>query len=127
MTQTVVLYGASNRATAKALIDRAPINAVVTIREGKRSLDQNAKLWALLSDVARAKPDGRHHTAEVWKCLFMSACGHAVQFEMGLDGKPFPVGFSSSKLTVREMSELIEFIQAWGAENGVQWQEGEAA
>jgi hypothetical protein len=29
------------------------------------------------------------------------------------------VGHSSSKLTVSEMSELIEFIFAWGSENGV--------
>jgi hypothetical protein len=96
------------------------MDAVLSIREATRSLDQNALLWSVLSDISRAKPEGRCHTPEVWKCLFMSACGHAVQFEMGLDGKPFPVGFRSSKLTKAQFSELIEFIYSWCAEKGIQ-------
>ena len=125
--QTVILRGSSQRDFAKALIDRAPVDAVVNIRAAARSLDQNALLWAMLSDVSRAKPQGRAHTAEAWKCLFMHACGHAVQFEMGLNGQPFPTGFSSSKMTVAEMSDLITFIIAWGDENGVRWSHEVAA
>lgn len=120
MAQTVILSGQSQRSFAKQMIDRAPANAVVTIREATRSTDQNSLLWSVLSDISRAKPEGRLHTPEVWKCLFMSACGHAVQFEMGLDGKPFPVGFRSSRLTKSQFSDLIEFIYAWCAEKGVQ-------
>lgn len=119
MVQTVILNGASQRAFAKQMIDRAPANAVLTIREATRTTDQNALLWSVLSDISRAKPEGRLHTPEVWKCLFMSACGHAVQFEMGLDGKPFPVGFRSSRLTKAQFSDLIEFIYSWCAEKGV--------
>jgi len=121
MSQTVILRGDRQREFARALIDRAPVDAVVTIREATRSTDQNAKLWAMLSDVSRAKPDGRRHTPDVWKALFMHSCGHAVQFEAGLDGAPFPVGFRSSRLTVAQMSELIEFVYAWGSERGVIW------
>jgi len=51
----------------------------------------------------------------------MHACGFAVQFEMGLNGQPFPTGFSSSRMTTAEMSELIEWIYAYGAEQGVRW------
>ena len=127
MSQTVILHGASQRAFAKSLIDRAPGGAVLTIREATRTDDQNAKMWAMLSDVSRAKPEGRRHTAEVWKCLFMSACGHAVQFEAGLDGRPFPVGFRSSRLTKSQMSDLIEFIYAYGAEHGVPWSDERSA
>jgi hypothetical protein len=76
MTQTVILRGPEQRTLATRLIAVAPPNAVVTIREAKRSLDQTAKFWAMLSDVSRAKPDGRTHTPEVWKALFMHACGH---------------------------------------------------
>ena len=119
--QTVILRGEAQRALAKSLIDRAPGNAVVKIRPASRSLDQNAKLWAMISDVSRAKPDGLCHTPEVWKALFMSACGHSVQFEHGLDGQPFPIGFRSSRLTKAQMSDLIEFIYAYGAEKGVAW------
>lgn len=123
MAQTVILRGHDQRQLAKQLIDRAPIDAVVRISEPKRTLDQNAKLWAMLSDISRAKPQGRMHTPEVWKALFMHACGHAVQFEHGLDGQPFPVGFRSSRLTKAQMSDLVEFIYSYGAEHGVQWSE----
>ena len=119
--QTVILRGDSQRQLAKELIDKAPIDAVVNIREAKRSLDQNAKLWCMLSDISRAKPDGRMHTPEVWKALFMKACGHAVQFETGLDGEPFPVGFRSSRLTKSQMSDMIEFVYQYGSENGIHW------
>lgn len=124
--QTIILHGPSQRAFAKQMIDRAPADAVLSVREAKRSLDQNSKLWALLSDVSRSKPAGRRHTPEVWKTLFMHACGHAVQFEMGLNGQPFPSGFSSSKLTKSQMADLITFIIQWGDENGVVWTEPEA-
>jgi len=119
MAQTVILRGPSQRDFAKAMIDRAPADAVVTIKAATRSLDQNAALWAALSDISRAKPEGRMHTPEVWKCLFMQACGHAVQFELGLDGRPFPTGFSSSRMTKAEMSDLLDFVFQWGAERGV--------
>jgi hypothetical protein len=121
MAQTVILATPTHRATAKRLIDAAPKEAVLTIREARRTPDQNDKLWAVLSDISRAKPEGRMHTPEVWKCLFMQACGHAVQFEVGLDGKPFPVGFRSSRMTKAQASDLIEFALAWGAERGVQF------
>ena len=121
MAQTVVLVGDSQRSFAKQLIDKAPKNAVVSIKEATRSTDQNNLMWALLSDVSRSKPMGRRHTPEVWKNLMLHACGHAVQFETGLDGQPFPVGFRTSKLKTEQMSELLDFIQSWGSQNGVEW------
>jgi len=128
---TVILRGASQRDHAKFMIDRAPADAVVTINAAKRTTDQNALMWALLSDVSRAKPEGRCHTPEVWKSLMMHACGHATQFEMGLNGQPFPTGFRTSRMTKAQMSDLIEFILCWGSERGVRWTDqhhhGEAA
>jgi len=119
--QTVILCGKRQREFAKTLVESAPIGSVLNIREATRTTDQNAKLWAMLSDVSRAKPKGRRHTTDLWKALFMKACGHAVQFLEGLDGEPFPVGFRSSQLTKPQMSELIEFIYSYGAEHGVIW------
>lgn len=123
--QTVILAGPSQRAFAKQLIDRAPYEAVVTIKAATRSNEQNAKLWAMLSDLSRAKPEGRLHTPDVWKQLVMHACGHAVQFEIGLNGQPFPTGFRSSRLSKAQMGDLIEWIYAYGAEHGVVWTEPE--
>lgn len=123
MTQTVIIRGDAQRTLAKRLIDAAPLDAVVTVKEGTRSPDQNAKFFAMLSDISRAKPQGRKHTPDVWKALMMKACGHQVQFVLGIDGEPFPIGFRSSRLTKSQMSDLIEFVYQFGAENGVVWSE----
>lgn len=123
MKATIRLASNAQRDLAKHEIDRAPDGNIVTISEPKRNLEQNAKLWAMLNDVSLAEPDGRKHTPEVWKALFMAGCGHEVRFEMGLDNKPFPVGFSTSKLSVKEFADLIEFIYAWATPRGVIWSE----
>lgn len=115
------LLGSWEKARAKHLIDAAPVGYVFSVSEPKRTDAQNRKLWAMLSDIAMAKPEGRKHIPEVWKCIFMAACGHEVAFEMGLDNRPFPVGFRSSKLSVSQMADLITFIQAYGDTHGVMW------
>ena len=117
------LTGPAQRAYARRLVDEAPANWIVSVREPTRSTDQNAKMWAMLSDIASAKPEGRQHTPETWKALFMHAMGHQARFLMGLDGEVFPVGFRSSDLSVREMAALITFMQAWGDERGITWKD----
>lgn len=119
--QTIILYSDTQRRQAKSLIDQAPFNCVVNIKPQKRTVDQNSKLWAMLSDISRAKPEGRCHTTDVWKAIFMNACGHQVQFVHGLDGEVFPMGFKSSNLTKAQMIELIEYLYWYGAQHGVQW------
>lgn len=124
--QTVILHGNSQRAFAKTLIDRAPVDAVLTIREATRSTDQNAKMWAMLSDVSRAKPEGRSWVPETWKAAFMHVLGHQVQFCEGLDNAgPFPLGFRSSRLTVLQMADLITCIQEYGDRHGVKFTDKE--
>ncbi len=124
MTQTIVLTGDYRRSEARRLIDLAPPYAVVTVKAPTRSTDQNAKMWAMLSDISRAKPEGRSLTPEVWKALFMHSLSHEVRFEQALDGKGVvPVGFKSSSLTVAQMSELIEFIQEYAARHGIELKE----
>lgn len=120
--QTIVLRGVASKRTAKCLIDQAPQDAVLTIKPATRSGEQNAKMWAMLSDVSRAKPEGRDMPPDLWKSLFMAACGHRVRFEPGIDGEGVvPLGFRSSRLTKAEMSELIECIGEYGARHGVTW------
>lgn len=121
--QPVLLRSPNSRKVAHDLIERAPQGAMMEIKPPKRSGDQNRKMWALLGDVSRAKPQGREHTPEVWKSLFMNALGYEVRFVMGLSGEPFPIGFRTSRLSKEQMSELIEFIYAYGAEHGVRWTE----
>lgn len=120
MSQSFVLINETVRRNCISAILNAPANWVVAIKEPKRSADANAKMWAMLSDVAKARPEGRQWTPEVWKCAFMHSLGHQVAFAEGLDGSgPFPIGFRSSKLSVRQMSDLIEVITEYGTRNGV--------
>lgn len=118
---TIKLVGGEQRNRARALIRRAPDDYVVTIAEPTRTLDQNAMLWPLLNDISRAEPLGRKHTPDDWKAILMNACGWECQFQQGLDGRPFPLGFRSSQMTKAQFSALLEYTIAFGAEHGVHW------
>lgn len=120
--QTVILRTDQQRELAKRLIDRAPPNAVLNIKEAKRSNDQNAKWHAMVSDVARAKPEGRNHPIVVWKALLMAEADFKPIFERSLDGLGVtPVGYKSSRLSKAEFSDLIEATYAYGSKHGVVW------
>lgn len=120
MTQTVILDSRYWVEKAHKLIDAAPVGAVMTIAPPKRSTDQNAKMWALLSEISRAKPDGRMWPPETWKAAFMHLLGHQVRFADGLDESgPFPVGFRSSRLSKQQMSDLIECATEYAARHGI--------
>jgi len=122
--QTIILRG--NRETAHRVIDCAPVGSVVNVKPPRRTLDQNAKMWAMLSDIARAKPDGRTLTPDVWKALFLHALDHSVRFEMALDGQGMvPVGFRTSRMSKEQMADLITLIDEFGARHGVQWSNDE--
>ena len=123
MTHRIILTGEFQRQRAKALIDKAPQGYVVNVREPTRTGEQNDKMWAMLTDISHAKPMGRHHTPDDWKAIAMNACGWECQFCEGLDGRPFPLGFRSSKMTKSQMSTLIEWLQAFGDEHGVKWRD----
>lgn len=126
MTQTVILNGPASRETFARLGHAAPHGSVGRIDPPKRSLDQNAKMHAMLSDVSRAKPEGRDYPPEIWKSLFMADVGFEPRFEPSLSGRGVvPIGYKSSRLTKGEFSDLIECILAYGAEHGVQWSDGE--
>ena len=115
---------AENRETVQAMIDNAPDGHVVNIAEPIRTKDQNSKMWAMLSDVSRAAPEGRKWTAEAWKCAFMHSLGHQFQFAEGLDNSgPIPIGFRTSKLGVKQMIDLITVIYEYGGRHGVAWSE----
>jgi NinB protein len=102
----------------------APVGSRVRIDGPKRTLPQNSRLWAMLSDIVRQKKtiDGHEFDTDEWKCIFLQAIGREPEILPTLDGQNFfSTGHSSSKLSKEQMSNLLEFILAWGAENGVVW------
>ena len=124
----IILNTAADRQRAASWAMKAPWGCRIEFKESKRTTDQNAKMWAMLTDVAtQATHHGKHYTPDQWKVLFMHACGSEVQFLPSLDGATFiPWGHRSSDLSKKEMIDLIEFIAAWGAENGVQFHDAES-
>lgn len=121
---TFRLINATVRANAIEAVRTAPDGYLVTISEPKRSKDQSAKMWAMLGDVSKAKPEGRQWTKDTWKAAFLHSLGHQIAFAEGLDNSgPFPIGFHSSNLSVKQMSDLITCIAAYGDEHGVPWTE----
>jgi hypothetical protein len=123
--QTVRLVSDRARKTAAELAFKAPHGSVANFRPPTRTVDQNSKMWAMLSDVARAKPEGRELTTDKWKSLFMDAIGIPADWEPGINGGVVNVGYRSSRLSKEQMSEMIEQMYAYGAEHGVEWTEPE--
>ena len=121
MTHVITLRGQSQRDLACSLVLRAPPGFVVRIAEPKRTTEQSDKMWAMCGDISMSKPLGRRHTPDDWKAIAMNACGWECQFIEGLDGRPFPKGFRSSNLSKSQMSTLLDWLQAFGDENGVVW------
>jgi hypothetical protein len=119
----LILASRAIRERAIDWVNRAPPGTRVEFKAPQRSLEQNSRLWAMLTDVATQKIHaGSKFSANQWKVLFMHACGRETQFLPAIEGGSFvPYGQSSSDLSVVEMTDLIEFMFAWGAENGIVW------
>lgn len=118
----ITIRGKDDRDRAAKWAQGVPTGTRIEFKETKRSLPQNDLMWSLLTEVARQKEHaGRKYTPDEWKTIFMHAWGREVQFVPSLDHKTFiPFAARSSDLSKGEMTELIEFILCWCAENGVE-------
>lgn len=121
----LVINNETVRQTAHKWVDAAPIRMRIEFKEPKRSLPQNSRLWAMLSDVARQVPwHGIRLSPEDWKILFLDALKREVRVVPNLDGNGFvQLGRSSSDLSKEEMGMLMELIAAFGANHGVVFQD----
>jgi hypothetical protein len=118
--ETVRLTGPHQRATALAAVANAPDGYVVTVKEERRRDAQNRLFWEVMGDLSKAQPEGRRWTPETWRDAILHYTGHAIRFEIGLDGSgAFPVGFRSSQLGVSQMSLCLEAAFAYGSRHGV--------
>lgn len=95
---------------------------VMEVRDGKRSDAQNAALHGLITQIIRQRPihNGIRMDMALWKASFMQALGEEVRFVPTLDGDGvFPIGLSTSALPKDRFSDLIEFVLAWCAREGL--------
>jgi hypothetical protein len=121
----LVLANKAIREKAARWVAELPEGTRVTFQEPKRTLPQNARMWASLTDIStQVEHFGRRYPTDTWKCIFLHALGRETQFVPSLDGNDsVAIGQSSSDLSVREMADLLEVIYAFGAANGVVFQE----
>ena len=124
MHSAIIRPGPAGREFAYRLVDSAPEGSVVKIEPPRRTIPQNDRLWAMLTAISAAKPEGRELTPDVWKALLMHSLDHEQRFEMALDGKGFvPLGFRSSKLSKEQMSDLFALIEEYAARHGIELEE----
>jgi hypothetical protein len=128
----IIIRSSADRRRAAAWASKAPIGCRIEFKEAKRTLDQNARMWAMLTDVAQQV---RWHrlklSADDWKLVFLDALKREVRMVPNIDGNGFvSLGRSSSDLSKSEFADLIELILMFGARHDVQFserQETEAA
>ena len=94
---------------------------LVEIKPATRSLEQNARLWAMLTDISRQVDwYGRKLTPDEWKHVF-SAALKKQDVVPGLNGGFVVLGLSTSKMTKAEMCDLQTLMEAFGAEREVRF------
>lgn len=111
---------------AKTIIDSGR-DAVITVAEkvDKRSSQQNRLMWELLGQIAQRKQwpvDGRLQwlEPEEWKDILSAGLKRHQRVAMGIEGGFVILGQRTSRMSVQEMTDLIELIYAFAAEQGVE-------
>lgn len=122
----ITLCGKFDREKAVKWVGQAPTGTRVIFKESKRTVAQNDRLWAMLSDVASQLGwHGQKLSTESWKLLFIDALNSEMNLVPNIAGDGVVnLGRSSSNLSKADFSNLLELIAAFGAEHGVVFHDG---
>ena len=114
------LHNPRVRANACKAIHEAPDGFQVEIKPPTRSLDQNARLWAMLTDISQQVDwYGTKLTPDDWKDI-LSASLRKARVVPTIDGDGFvPLGMRTSSMTKAEFGALMDLGEAFGAQRGV--------
>lgn len=131
----LVLANQHFREKAIDWIRRAPADTRVEFKGPKRSLPQNDRMWAMLTDLSvQLAWYGQRMAAEDWKLIMLDALRRETHEQLRIVPNTDGTGFvnlstSSSDLSKDEMTALIEIIFAFGAQHSVEWSDpkGKAA
>lgn len=101
---------------------------IVTFSFETRTLRQNALLHALCTDVSKqATFAGEKREMDWWKHTLISGHGIATKDEVetfiGLEGEMVTYRESSAKMSKKRIASLIDYIQCYCAENGIELRE----
>jgi hypothetical protein len=103
-----------------------PKDTRIEFKAPKRTTPQNAKLWAMLTEVSgHVVWYGQKLSADDWKDVFTASLRKA-RVVPGLDaGTYVPLGMRTSDMSKQELGELLELVAAFGAQQGVEFHEQE--
>ncbi len=119
----IFLIGKRQKEYAKQCIDLAQEDHVCIIKQKTRTLEQNAKMWSMLSDISKQVIwYGMKLQDEEWKDV-LTASLKGQKTVPGMNGGFVVTGSRTSKMGIKEMSDVIELAYAFGAEHDVKWSE----
>ena len=95
---------------------------VVTLGRETRSGEQNNLLWALLTDISNQVTwFDKKHSPEAWKDIITGSFKGA-EFVPNINGDGFVLlGMRTSKMDKPTFSALVDYIQAFGADQSIKW------
>jgi 2-phospho-L-lactate guanylyltransferase (CobY/MobA/RfbA family) len=104
----------------------APEGYRVEIKPRTRTLAQNDLLWSILTDISKQVQfvvNGSlvSISPEEVKDILTAGLRREVRMAMGIDGGMVLLGQRTSKMTVRQMTDLVDLAHAFGNERGVEW------
>jgi hypothetical protein len=117
---------AAEAVAALAVDDEQHWEVCIQPYEESRTLEQNARMWAMLSDIARQVQwpvNGQlgYLTKEDWKDILTASLSREQRVAPGTDGGFVLLGQRTSRMKKRPMSDLIKLAFAFGDQHGVQW------
>lgn len=121
----ILAHQTARQNAARAVIS-APDGYRCEIKPRTRSLAQNDMLWSILTDISRQVEfvvNGAlvKVSPEEVKDILTASLKRETRMAMGIDGGMVLLGQRTSKMTVRQMTELIELAHAFGTQRGVEW------
>ena len=111
----------ADRARANKLLADVPNGTRVEFKKAKRTLGQNDLMWGRLTDVARQiEWHGKKLNPQDWKDIFTAALRES-RVVPGIEPGTFvSLGLHTSDMTKEEMSALLDLIDAFAAERGIE-------
>lgn len=121
----VLSHPVARRNAAHACV-HAPEGYRVEIKPAKRTMAQNDMMWSILTDISRQVKfvvNGALVTVEPEevKDILTAGLKQEMRMAMGLNGGMVMLGQRTSRMSVREMSQLIELAYAFGNDKCVEW------
>jgi hypothetical protein len=127
LQKKIVVDSAETKRMAIAYVQMLPTerphDVIVKEHSDTRTLEQNRKMFRVLQDLAEQVDwYGERLTRYDWKDMITAAL-KGQKVVPGIEGGFVVLGARTSEMNIKQMSDVIEFAQAFGAEKGVKWTE----